>query len=186
MFASARWIGCFHQELDRRVQSQQVQFLQQYDADYYLSWLERTVRFSGERFPWLMTLQSRFAEILEPLLAAPPTVIHGEYYPKNILILRGTAYPIEWESAALGAGEIDLAGLTEGWQPAIAQECRHVYCRARWPSGASPHFERTLQASAIYLLLRWTGERPEWTAGEGAEWAFRQMHSLSQRLGVLR
>ena len=44
-------------------------------------------------------------------------MIHGEYYPHNILFQSGVVRPVDWETAALAPGEIDLATLCEGWPP---------------------------------------------------------------------
>ena len=202
---SARWIGAFHRAVHEEFRGRPPAFLQQYDADYYDGWLERAARFAADRYPWLETLRVRFTEVSTALLTAPATIIHGEYYPKNILVAggppmqcRGVAtaaagdssplqvYPIDWESAVLAPGEIDLASLTEGWGHETERACREAYCRARWPGGPPPHFERTLLAAGIYLLLRWTGDRHEWTIGEDAEWQFGEMHALCRRLAPRR
>ena len=91
------------------------------------------------------------------LLAPPQTVIHGEYYPQNVLAQEGVIYPVDWESAAVAAGEIDLASLTEGWPAEFARRCEEEYALARWPEGAPPEFERTLAVARLYFPLRWLG-----------------------------
>ena len=55
------------------------------------------------------------------------TVIHGEFYPKNVLIHDGIVCPIDWESTAISVGEIDLAALTENWSEEIVQQCKIEY-----------------------------------------------------------
>ena len=66
----------------------------------------------------------RADEFIAQLLAAPRTMIHGEFYPGNILYEKGRICPVDWESAAIAAGELDLAALTEGWQPASCHGMR--------------------------------------------------------------
>jgi Phosphotransferase enzyme family len=121
------------------------------------------------RFPWLTTLCGRFEDVVTLLLASPPTVIHGEYYPMNILVDGGTVYPIDWESAAVAAGEIDLAALTENWGAEIGRQCELEYQRARWPKGPPGNFEERLYAAQIYLQFRWLcHENRGIFAGKGA------------------
>jgi hypothetical protein len=184
MVQAAQWAGSFHRQMQGTPEIAKAA-VARYDAAYYRGWMERAVRFAGQQHTWLRTLQARFGEVLECLLEVPRTIIHGEYYPKNILLLRGKAYPVDWESVAWAAGEIDLASLIEGWDTTTAGECRRAYCEARWPRGTPPEFERTLGAATIYQLLRWTGDRPEWTVGEEAEWQFGELRAMAQRLGVL-
>src|SRR5207302_1086495 len=96
-------------------------------------------------------LCERATEILPAALGGRPTILHGEYYPSNILARRAAAYPIDWESAAIGPGEIDLASLTEGWPAPIQARAIEAYRQARWPDGAPENFARTLEAARLYM-----------------------------------
>ncbi len=188
MGLAARWIGRFHGAYEERLSHVLMPFLNRYDAEYYLGWAHRTSLFAGHwhrRFPWLSTLCERFEEFVAPLLTPPPTVIHGEYYPKNVLFRGGTVYPVDWESAAVATGEIDLATLTEGWPAEIVRECELEYQRARWPEGSPADFERRLAAARLYLPFRWLGDRPDWTTHETALWRFEQLRSAGERLGLI-
>jgi thiamine kinase-like enzyme len=182
---AARWIGQFHAATETRLQKANLPFLRTYDAAYYLGWSQRTLHYAGglrQRFPWLEPLCERFKEAVTTLLIAPPTVIHGEYYPKNILYREGKIYPIDWESAAIAAGEIDLASLVEGWPEEIAHQCRLQYRQARWPAGAPGDIERTLCAAQMYLHFRWLGDRPETATNE---WRLEQLHAIGKRLELV-
>jgi len=185
---AARWIGQFHHVSEERVSYAQRPFLIKYDAEYYLGWVRRTSLFAGhlhERFPWLRTLCERSEELITPLLTSPLTVIHGEYYSQNILFRGGTVYPVDWESAALAAGEIDLAALTANWGPEIGRQCELEYQRARWPAGSPGDFERRLYAAQIYLCFRWLGDRPYWTSHPSYLHWFEQLRSAGERLGLI-
>jgi thiamine kinase-like enzyme len=129
-----------------------------------VGWAERTLQYLAHHqlnVPWLAPLRTRFGEAVAVLLAESPTVIHGEYYPDNILYRGGRIYPVDWESAALAAGVIDLASLTEGWPDELVRECSHQYQAARWPSGTPDGFNRRLWAARLYLQFRWLGDRPD-------------------------
>jgi len=88
VFEAAAWIGRFHALCSPRAGSPALSFLNSYDAEYYMGWARRTLKMaeqSGLAPRWLETVCSRFDEVIEVLCEAPSTIIHGEYYPKNIL-----------------------------------------------------------------------------------------------------
>ncbi|GAC1465417.1 MAG: hypothetical protein PVSMB1_15120 [Gemmatimonadaceae bacterium] len=67
--------------------------------------------------------QRRFAALREPisrlvqvLCRGPRTLVHGDLIPDNVMLDSG-ANPrlIDWESAAIGQGALDLVTLLEGW-----------------------------------------------------------------------
>ena len=137
---AAAWAGSFHAANESRV-GEFFDLLQCYDAEYYCRWRDRSeacVAESGaEDTPAWFGAVCRSFEIdaVPRLVGAPQTVIHGEYYPSNILVAAdaGPVYPVDWESAAVGPGEIDLAALTDRWPDELATECVAAYVRARWP-----------------------------------------------------
>jgi hypothetical protein len=203
MGLAARWIGRLHNATEERLLGASMRFLTRYDAEYYLGWARRTSLLAGhlgQRFSWLPILCGRFEDVVALLLAPPQTIMHGEYYPKNILFRHGTVYPVDWESAAVAAGEIDLAALTENWGTEIGRQCELEYQRVRWPKGAPANFEERLCAAQIYLQFRWlchenrdifTRKGPE---GERLDWSheakvnlvrLEQLRSLGERLGLI-
>jgi hypothetical protein len=189
MAQAARWIADFHAAHEQRSDQRSLAFLKRYDAQYYRGWARRTLDFSGPlhaRFPWLTRLcesDGWFA----PLLAAPPTVIHGEFYAKTVLVRNQSVFMVDWESAAIAAGEIDLAALTEGkhWPETVVRQCESAYVHARWPEGAPSNFRETLDAARIYLHFRWLGERPDWTVREKNLSRYDCLHATAQRAGLI-
>lgn len=158
---AAGWIGRFHALCSTRVSTPALSFLHSYDPEYYRGWARRTLEMaaqSGNTPAWLETVCSRFDEVIGLLCEAPATVIHGEYYPKNILVQDGLIYPVDWESTAIGCGEIDLATLTEGWTQDDISKLELAYQRARWPDGVPVGFQRRLCAARLYIQLRWLGD----------------------------
>ena len=105
------------------------------------------------KWAWLPDLCERCQRRL-PALLPPATIIHGEYQAENILQFDGRNVPIDWESAALAAGEIDLASLTWGWDDDLAELCRQQYCLARWPDGTPDDFALRLTAARVFLHLQ--------------------------------
>lgn len=166
MDKAARWIGRFHALCSTRVSSSELSFLRRYDPDYYKGWASRTRHMaeqSGSCPRWLRTACDRFDEVIEALCDTHPTIIHGEYYPNNILLQNGLIHPVDWESTAIGSGEIDLATLTEGWDQGSIQRLILEYQRARWLEGPPHDFHERLCAARIYIQFRWLGDRADWT-----------------------
>ena len=156
---AAAWIGTLHKNHAANTPTS----IKKYDTAYYLVWLEAVEKIAnafGDKYTWLPVVCEWFRENLHLLLNGPQTFIHGEYYTKNILVRRGNIYPIDWESAAIGAGEIDLASLVEGWDYKRQRVAIKEYIKARWPGGDFDHdiFKERLLIAKIYFFLRWTGE----------------------------
>lgn len=188
MSLAARWIGQFHRVGEERLSHVSMPFLIRYNAEYYLGWVRRTLQFAGhlrQRFPWLKTLCEQSEKFISLLSTSSLAVIHGEYYPKNILFRGGTVYPVDWESGAVAAGEIDLAALTENWGGQITRQCELEYQRVRWPEGAPADFGRKMHAARLYLHFRWLGDRPNWTAHPRNLHSFAELRSAGERLGLI-
>jgi aminoglycoside phosphotransferase (APT) family kinase protein len=184
---AAQWIGQFHTAGESCLAHAPVPFLASYEPDFYVGWARRTARFTGylhERYPWLPGLCRHFEE-LAPRLMAPTTVIHGEFEANNILIADATIYPVDWESAALGVGEIDLASLTWGWDAEIVRQCELAYQRTRWPGGAPADFWPRLAACRLYLHLRWLGDRPDWTAPGNSPVNYDELRTIADQFALL-
>ena len=189
MAQAARWIGQFHAAHEKPSDNLSWAFLKRYNAQYYRGWARRTLEFSRPlhaRFPWLTRL-CKNEEWFAPLVAAPPTVIHGEFYAKTVLVRQQTVFMVDWESAAIAAGEIDLAALIEGkhWPEIVVSKCKSAYVQARWPEGAPPNFGETLDAAKIYLHFRWLGERPDWTVREKNLPRYDYLYATAQRAGLI-
>jgi hypothetical protein len=77
----------------------------------------------------------RHEVVVARLAAAPPTLVHGQLYPSNILFVPGPparVCPVDWETAARGPGVLDLAALVEGeWDDATRAELCRAYLEGR-------------------------------------------------------
>jgi hypothetical protein len=182
MSMAASWIGSFHA---RATPENVIEELLAYDTSYYRLWSTRAWNHCSHlksHYPWLRDVCDRIDDIADVLMGAPPTIIHGEYYAKNILYRDGIIYPVDWESAALASGEIDLASLTEAWPEDWANEMESAYVQARWPNGAPAAFPRVYDAAQVYLQLRWLGDRPESVT---QDWRFGLLRRAAARLDLL-
>jgi hypothetical protein len=186
---TARWLGAFHAAHERLSDDPSHAFLSRYDEQYYAGWVGRARRFARPlegKVPWFAAVCDAAGDLFESLLSAPQTVIHGEFYPKNVLLLTRRVIPVDWESAAIGPGEIDLAALVEGWGERVSRACVTAYLRARGAGGDRAAIGRRLDAARAYLCFRWLGDRPEWTAQEDSRFRFGTLRACATRLGVFR
>lgn len=158
---AAFWIGEFHGFSANLLPRLPESLLMKYDSEHYLGYARRAWQFAPEqdrRQEWFSDACAAFDRLHGELLAEPLTVIHGEYCPNNILY-GNRVYPVDWESAAIGAGEIDLAALTDGnWPADVVEECEAQYHRARWRPGPPPGFRRKLALARMFWAFRWLGE----------------------------
>jgi hypothetical protein len=185
MAMTARWIAQFHVTSQRLLSHEPLRFLKRYDKEYYLGWISRTVDFAGPNYrksSWLHHLYACAEDLLSPLLDSVPAIIHGEYYQHNILFHQGRVCPIDWESAAVGEGLIDLACLTDGWESKIAEVCKAAYVRTRWPEEVPADFERVLKAARLYITVRWLGDDPDFTRSADARRNWMQLRNLVTEL----
>lgn len=156
---AAAWIGQFH----RMHEASQMPSIKVYDHAYYMIWLkgmENLLNTLKTKYRWLPLVCNYFEENLHLLTGSPQTIIHGEYYTKNILVQKGIIYPIDWESTAVGPGETDLVSLIEDWDEQRKNIALKNYIEARWPDGDfnKAGFEKRMLMVRIYFFLRWTAE----------------------------
>ena len=187
MTAAAAWLGRFHAFGEERLREGDLE-VPTYDLAYYRGWVERARRFAGPlagEVPWFDGLCRRVSDGAGSLFEGGLTVIHGEFYPKNVLYLDGRILPVDWESIAVAPGEIDLASLVQGWPADVIASAQEAYVRARWSSAPDRDFGRRFEAAWIYLLFRWLGDRPEWTTSPTSRWYFDLLAQAGARLGLL-
>ena len=181
---AAGWIGKFQRMNERRVGNLGDR-ITYYDATYYKGWLQRALRFWRDDHGYFLTkLRGKWDELVKELMSSRATVIHGEYYPKNILVHKQVISPIDWETAAIAAGEIDLACLTECWSEVDQENCVKEYSRARWPQGAPVEFRRWLAIAEMYLQLRWIGHRRAFVTKREVAFRVGRLRELCKQIEV--
>lgn len=188
---AAQWIGRFHADSVQFLAGGSTLNLNIYNAEYFGEWKRQMADIPShlkQQFRWLAGMGERCDAFLEPLYKAPQTVIHGEFYPSNALIRAGEICVVDWESVGIGAGEIDLAALTQGpWPEEILQECEAAYRMARWGKSPPLMFDHTFCATKLYfyyrLLFHWLRFYPD-RAGQEV-WLFNHMQSVGEKLGLI-
>jgi hypothetical protein len=174
---AASWAARMHSFFERNVPS----FVKEYDQAYYTIWLTRMENEPPilQARPWLHDVIRYFRSHVDILVMAPKTLIHGEFYSKNILIRNGIAYPIDWESAAYAAGEIDLASIIEARKPDVVERIKESYLTARLEDNRfdKAGFEKRLLMAQLYLQFRFFFPKRE-------EWRYDHIYALGEKLEI--
>ncbi len=202
---AARWLAKLHNEFDtaRCPQPQaQLAHLPRCDRPFFTAWLARAERClrrqhaldSAPTQRRFARLASRYHRIVSRLLALPTTLIHGEFYPSNVLLRSdgpGRAIcAVDWERAAIGPGLVDVAALTCGdWSHEQQRRMVAAYRQALapdhgWPP-ALPEMLELVESCQLHLAVQWLGWTTDWSPpkAHARNWlseAFR----LADRLGL--
>ena len=151
--ATARWLAALHSLTPLHAPR-----LLTYDAAH----LRR--RFAlAESLPRSAEIGERLAERLAGL---PAAFIHGEFYASNVLIQREDGAvrvrPVDWETAGIGPGVLDLAALTAGsWNEEECSRIERSYVDACAPSLRPAPDD--LDCARLLLAAQWLGWSSSWT-----------------------
>jgi hypothetical protein len=211
----ARWLGAWHATVVPRATRDRVPLLR-YDEAYYHRWLNRAATNVGKSADHgggvtaaaarrdLAWLAGRYGELARALAGLPRTLIHGEFYPSNVLIAqtqqadgdpaaRARVCPVDWEMAALAPGAVDLAALVSGRWTA---EQREVMAMAYYdelakntPAAAAALPSRTellrsLDYCRLHLAVQWVGWSADWSPPADQAWDWlREAADAGRALG---
>jgi hypothetical protein len=142
----ARWLRRMHDAFPGGAED--IHLLR-YDGDFFRLWLARAAALAGDLGP----VAGIHDAVVERLLGLPQSVVHGDFYPSNVLVAGERVCPVDWELAGWGPSLLDLAALTSGWpedeQAAIAAAYGDV-------SGED------LDCCRLHLAVRWLGWSEDW------------------------
>ncbi len=180
-------IGTFHERASAETPDGR---LDRYDARMFGIAASRAVGRLPD-VPWLTRVSDAFPSFAAALQTTSSTVIHGEFYPDNILVSTDETKAVDWEWTGIGMGEIDLAALIEGWGESTDTACTAAYAESRRIHPADRHFRQRLAASRLYLHLRWLGSEEgrrvakEKTLEAEELRVLEHVHLLATELGIL-
>ena len=165
--ATARWAARFH-AATRDLPEAQTSFLPRYDRPHYRGCVERVEKILPSLDAPERELVGRgldcYVERIAWLEALPRSVIHGQFFGKNVMLREGSTarriVVIDWETAALGPSTFDLVSLTSGkwtaaqrhamWTAYFEQYQAETGQRMGWED-----FRRQLAGVALYQSLEW-------------------------------
>jgi Phosphotransferase enzyme family len=183
---AARWIGAFHRFHDLRSRIPPECLNREGPAAFQACVARAVDRCEDLRagHPWLGPLAREYDAVFCDLFVRRPTVIHGEYYPANVLMRDGSVFPVDWERAAVSAGEIDLAALVEGWKPEDVRLAKESYVDARWGGLAPDDFTESAEAARVYLHLQALGDLVPGPFKAKDEWRLEHLLSVARERGL--
>jgi thiamine kinase-like enzyme len=201
----ARQLAGYHQQLaglTGRPESLSAGWLM-HDAEYFQLWMCRALEITGRRSMGsleqrrkLIRLAASYETVAIRLCELPKSMIHGEFYPSNILVAHtptgARICPIDWEMAAIGPRLIDLAAFVSGgWTPSQRVALASEYFQSATESGCPvPDDEVTFLAALddcrLHLAIQWLGWSEQWNppAEHVHDWLGEAL-ALGEKIGCL-
>lgn len=192
----ARWLARFHARFAApSTQPARTMPLLRYDGALYRRWMTRARAAIGAaddpRAGCFARVAERYERVIEALVELPTTVIHGEFYASNILVQETESgrrvCPIDWEMAAIGPSQLDLAALTAGTWTEEAQRAMALAYYAALPAehGTADTLLEALEHCRLHLAVQWLGWADGWTPPpEHAQDWLGEALRVAERLGL--
>lgn len=146
-FEVARRLAEFHVRFaQRREALARSRLLLNIDETYVHEWRARAVvavALRSSELARLLEAETReYCLVAGTLSEPPPTLVHNDLAPKNVLVEPNTDPPrvrfVDWELAGLGPGPLDLVHLAYGLEEGPAGEMRRIYCDGVVDAGLIP------------------------------------------------
>jgi hypothetical protein len=196
--SAARWAATLHLTYAPAVADlRKREHLVKYDRAYLERWIGRARHVSGGTAAaaiQIETLAQSYDALIERLAVLPVTLIHGEFYPSNIVVRETPAgpsvSPVDWEMAAVGPALLDLAAITSGaWSDQKVAALARAYYDASGPAFQLSSFEEFLTAldgCRLFLAVQWLGWSKDWQPPpeHAHDWLTAAI-GLAKRLGIV-
>jgi Ser/Thr protein kinase RdoA (MazF antagonist) len=193
--AAARWLATLHRRFAGR-KFTATKTLLRYDAAYFGVWIGRAEKFLTRRRAddrrKFSRLVKNYGRVVQRLAALPVTLIHGEFYPSNVIVREGVKTgnicAIDWEVAGVGPGVLDLAALTSGeWNEAEKLRFITAY-RAGLNSRRAPSVAELLadvDLCQLHLSVQMLGWAEDWSPPEqhAQNWLSEALR-LAEKIGI--
>jgi aminoglycoside phosphotransferase (APT) family kinase protein len=176
--AVATWLGQLHGSVaGQEAELAQPGFLLSYDAAYFRDTAERALHAVGSRFgPLQRRLEealSGYEAMIEKFCSDEPTLVHGSYRHKNILVETSSTTqricPADWEWAGIGPRLHDLAFIADGYDRYWLGKMCESYAGAATACGLAAirtdEMLEQIEGLRLHKALR--------SLARSAEWAYR-------------
>lgn len=181
-------LGVLHAGGRALVERDELAGLNRYHGAYFERWASRWLESTRtpDAHSWVRSVAPRIDEVMALLDGPDLTVIHGEAYPSNVLLRADRAVIVDWESAGIGMGVLDLADLLLGWREEDVREAEAAYVDTCWPLGPPPGFDEAFMAARLHALGRHMNRpRSGGSDPEEPDWTWKEIQAICDRLGIL-
>jgi aminoglycoside phosphotransferase (APT) family kinase protein len=174
-FTAARQLASLHAHFAARLERLLAcDYLLRLDVEYHRGWAERAVQVARSLDATLSASLSRVVErydlVTELLGRQPATLVHNDLAPKNILADRARAPArisiVDWETAGVGCGLLDLVDLMYGLDPVSTARMRAEYRAVLVGTGLLPHecaeFDRLIAACELLKTVHRIAHAVSW------------------------
>lgn len=169
--AAAGWLGRFHGRglAVRGGAAASGRALAQ-DPALHGRWLSRALRrlpvAAGNREVEALRVAARAS--IRCLAACPATLVHGEFYPSNVIASRTPegwrVRVLDWESIGIGPAALDVVALVTGeWSAAELSTLIDAYTAAAPEGLLGDAPEAALASARLVNALQWLGWSEAWT-----------------------
>lgn len=199
-FAAAPALARLHAHFaGRAVELRSCDHLLRLDAAYFRGWAERALDVAGRQSPELAAELAEVVEchgaVAELLERQPPTLVHNDLAPKNVLVDRSRQPArfciVDWEMAGVGCGALDLVHLKHGLDPESDRAFCAAYAAALEGTGLLPasadELRRLLTACELHETVYRIANSQLWTLPPGrvAAWV-ADARALARRFAAER
>jgi len=166
---AARWAARFH-AATLRLSKPQLSFLREYDGSHYRACAEKVrailPELEARDGSLVCRALERYTNHIDWYESLPRTVIHGQFFGKNIMLRSRSGdnmlAVIDWETAALGPGGYDLVSVSSGrWTREQRQAMWRAYFDQYEAETRVPRswegFCQELRELELYQALEWLG-----------------------------
>lgn len=171
---TAKWLARLHARFEGRADTLPSRLIV-HDEGYWQRWLVRARRHLLRREAPRCTVDEigrlieRSERAVAWLVEQPVTLMHGDFYPSNVLV-EGRGHealirPVDWEMAGIGPGILDLAALTSGaWNAARREAVVAAYHEAlpRRIRRRQEDLRTALRRCRLLLAMQWLGWAARW------------------------
>jgi aminoglycoside phosphotransferase (APT) family kinase protein len=180
--AAAGWLGRLHGAIaGQEAELARPGLLVSYDDAYFRAMAERALQAvasrSGSLHRRLAAAVDRYGAMIERFCASRPTLVHGSYRPKNILVDTSATpvriCPVDWELAAIGPQLHDLACMANevDRRPTIERFCE-AYAKGAAAFGlavtGTDEMLAELGPLRLHRVLRSLARSAEWAYPDSA------------------
>ncbi|MCY3822969.1 MAG: phosphotransferase [Nitrospinae bacterium] len=150
-----------------------------FDPEFFTNELHHTRKYAFEKLLGMETderaLDAAFRELCEEICRIPFRLTHRDFHGRNLMVLDGAVFAIDFQDARMGPALYDPASLVFDSYVDLGAEARDYLIARYWETcghrlfSAKEEYERALRATAIQRNLKAIGTFAYQKAVRGAE-----------------